>query len=388
MWNHRFVWDEPQRRVVAVLLGYGAASLLDDHSSLPAITAMVVTLAAWATVPVDTSPPSLPMPAWRRPLALAVVGVLAAVSLFNVARVDLARLTAATGRAAAVTGDLAAAQHAFDEAAAWYPENAQYHLSLGLVSALQGQDDAARIAYERAIELAPGDARAWAGLAAVTTDEADRLELLTEAILRPSADPQYPLRLAQELEASGQPADAVAAYAHALARLPALISDADVEAADASTLAQTTLETVNELGPLSRLDANRIAADFALAGVNPDAELPAAWQVVRALQLGDLAAAEEALQRSINGERWTATTWLAAEALASQACNTQRLERTQTLLDLLPGSRSTPYVPGIVRAYDQPYREEGLGDYQPVEPVIPAPLTEWPGAYLELPADC
>jgi hypothetical protein len=222
----------------------------------------------------------------------------------------------------------------------------------------------------------------------VTTDEADRLELLTEATLRPSADPQYALRLAEELEASGRPADAVAAYGQALARLPALIIDADVEAADAGTLAQATLETVNQLGPLSRLDADRIAADFALAGITPDAELPAAWQVVRALQLGDLATAEEALQRAINGERWTASTWLAAEAVARYSCDAQDLVRIPTLLNLLPGSRSTPYLPGIVRVYDQPYREEGLGDYQPVEPVIPAPLMEWPGAYLDLPADC
>jgi O-antigen ligase len=387
-WKDRLSSTEPQRRVVAVLLGFGAASLLDDHSSLPAITAMVVTLAAWATVPADAQMHASQMPQWHRPLLLAVVGVLAAVSLVNVARVDLARLSASTARGAAVDGDLAAAQRAFGEAAGWYPENAQYRLSLGVVSVLQGQDDIARDAYERAIELAPGDARAWAGLAAMTAEPEDRQRLLTQATLRPSADPQYALRLARELEAAGQSDAAVDAYAQALARLPAIIVAVDGASTDVPTLVQSTLATVDELGPLSRLNARQIAADFALAGVNEGANLPAAWQVVQAIQRADLGAAEDALFEAIGDEGWSATTWLAAEALAMHECDARRTDQISKLLNLLPGSRSRAYVPGLVRAYDQPYREEGLGDYQPVEPVIPAPLTEWPGAYLDPPAAC
>jgi tetratricopeptide (TPR) repeat protein/O-antigen ligase len=388
MWQRRHELSERDRRTVAVLVGFAVASLLDDHSSLPAITAMVVTLVAWVT----TSPADDPRPAgrWHRAAMYAVVGLIAIVALPAVARVDLGRLDAAAGRAAITLGDVRGGGAAFSSAADWYPANAQYHLSLGLALAMDGRDDDARASYQRAADLAPGDARAWGGLAELAADESERRALLSIAAARPTSDPQFAYRLGAALEAEDRLVEAQQAYAHAVARLPSLILTLQPGTAPTSRsgVAEAALRTVQELGADARLSADQTAWDLALAGVETQARLPLAWQAVVAIQQDKLEAADAALRQAIANDRWAPQTWRVARALAEVSCDSRSLNEAVELLGLLPGGRTAPDPHVVQRAPDLPYREEGLGDYQPIESTIPPRHFEWPGAYLEPTTRC
>jgi Flp pilus assembly protein TadD len=386
VWNRRSALSETAQRSASVLLGFIVASLLDDFSSLPAITAMLVTLAAWLIADSETKPARRATTRHHYGI-LAVSAVLAFVALPAVAGVDLARLVAAHGREAYARGDLSVAADDFESAIRWYPANPAYHLSSGLALAEAGREAEARTEFEAATTLAPADARAWGGLAALTADSDRRITLLSLAARQPTFDPQFAFRLATELGEQNRPGETQLAFVRALVRLPALILNSQDDLA-AQEIARATVDFVDQLGPASRLPADLILWDLIAAGAISGQDLPPAWQGVAALRNHRIEEAQQAINRAIRDQPMDADTWRAARALAMFQCDDAARLRAQALLNLLPGGRIAAYPPAASRAPDLAYREEGLGSYQPGPPVIPLALMEWPEALLPAPPSC
>jgi len=387
-WQRRQELSSDDQSALAVLLGFGVVCLLDDHSSLPAITAMAVTMTAWITVgPRQDRPPT---GAWTRLATYAAVALVAIIALPAVARVDVGRLTAATGRGALTAGDPAGGIAAFSSAVDWYPSNAQYHLSLGLALSLDTRADEAREHFRRAADLSPGDARSWGALAALATDDRERRRLLEIASVRPTADPQYAYRLAQELESEGELDQAQQAYVHAVFRLPSLVLTLTPGSDPTSRegVADAVDWTAESLGPQARLSPDQARWDLALAGVRSVTDLPPAWRALMALQRNDLPVAIASLEEAIAGDPWSNRTWRVARAIADFTCDVRLRSEAELLMSLTTGGRADTERGLIQETVDLAYREDGLGSYQPSGPSFPPDLIDWPGAYLETPPPC
>ena len=372
------------RWAAAALVGLAVTSLLDDHSALPAVTAMAVTLAAWVVAEVPADRPSR-IPAWLLPSAAAIL-VLVAVPF--AARVDFARLEAESGRTSALDGDLGAAVFRFEAAAQLYPENALYRLEAGITSALDGNTDEAAGHFRAAVQRSPGDPRPLGALADLSTAPDERIVLLDRAARLTGDDPQYSYRLGLELRAQ----DATG-WQTALARAVTIDSTilARLEEELGSEIANEVIGHVpavgSELAARLRLDEAFLNDDLALFA---DGEpVSTAHRAVAAQRDGRTDAAHDLLAEAAGEQPFATQTWDAAAYVARQACDASAYRAAMLLSFWSPGGARSGLPSGPLRtALDLPYREIGLGTYQPGD-VDRQPLRlAWPAGIVGQAGDC
>jgi tetratricopeptide (TPR) repeat protein/O-antigen ligase len=385
---------DPRRRVTfAVLLGFAAASLLDDFSSLPAVIAIVVGLAGWAVLEEPVPMRAVVSRRIRPALLPAALLIFSLVVMPSVIAVDTARTAAADARDAAVRGQWNEAVRDFTMSANAHPRDAAYWLGLGLVHWKTGNVEASWAAYQEAADLSPGDPRPWGALAALTSNSDERIRLLDRASRLTMTDPQFAFRLGDALESAGQRERAQQAYGLAVAidsRLAQAFSD--VARRTESTL-RPGLETVG-------LAAIRVAADVdgrdiyispdvvrwdvgLVQGVSP-ADAGAAWRAVLLADSGDLPAARAAADRAKSESPYDVHTVNALLVVARFACDRPEYERISSYLG--------PYVPqrpsAVAVIREHTYREDGLGGYQPLA-TDPLPTDQrWPSQLIGPPPDC
>jgi hypothetical protein len=150
------------RAAFAVIAGFAVAGLFEDLTFLPSFNLLVVLLAGVALADAGAV-------SWHRPriaVPFVVAGSAAAAALL---------LAMISGDAAALAyrfGTDAAASHDWRSATAWLVRSAQldpWHpatpKALAVAADSAGQDDLARSAAGRAVELNAGDAPSWTNLA-------------------------------------------------------------------------------------------------------------------------------------------------------------------------------------------------------------------------------
>jgi hypothetical protein len=114
---------------------------------------------------------------------------------------------------------------------------------------------------------------------------------------------------------------------------------------------------------------------LALDRLSPDA--PAASRAVAAAQHGSLEEADRLVSIALADDAHAARPYQAAAYVAATRCDSARLTRMRALYDLVLTVPTTR--PGrVVEAWDDAYREEGLGDYQSLEPGGTPSLGDWP----------
>lgn len=360
-WRLRSSVSPAGRWALAAMAGFAVTSLLDDHSSLPALTALVVTLAAWVVAEVPLDRPSR-VPGWTLPSAAAVL-LLVAVPF--VARVDLARVEAELGRASALAGDLGAATFRFATATQQYPENALYRLEGGMTMALAGDIAEAAEQFRAAARLSPGDPRPLGALADLASTPEERVDLLDRAARLTGDDPQYSYRLGLELLAME-----AAGWETSLAR--AVTIDSTVLASlDQALGTEVTGEVIShiprvgsDLAERLRLDVAFLNDDLALyAGAEPASR---AHRAVAAQRDGRVDAARELLDEAVGDLPYEPWTWDAAAYIARQACDAAAYRNAALLRFWSPGGTRSSLPSGPLRtSLDLAYRELGLGTYQP-----------------------
>jgi O-antigen ligase/tetratricopeptide (TPR) repeat protein len=381
VWRARGSLTGRQRATAAVVVGVAASQLLDDFSFVPAVTAMLVTLGAWALPPTP-----LPSPRPGRFVTPLIALLLAALALPAVVAVVDARLAAAAARSAAVRGDWTASISGFEKAVLAHPTDAGYYLGLAFSFAEAHEPARALSAYAAARQLNPGDPRGAGGLAALTDDRATRRALLSEAA-RHSNDPQYAYRLALDL-AEDDPAGAARWMAHAVVLEPQLVGligkyapkiSVDRVIAEVPSVASATGSIKGEDPQIAVWNAGLYAQQLP-----PTA--PASWQAIAAAAAGRLDAAGTALSRAKDDEPYLARTYQAAMAVDLFRCDAAAYQRDRVLEELGANSYAAPTNAVEVDFRDGVYREPGLGDYQPSNaarlPVVP----RWPTALVDVPA--
>jgi tetratricopeptide (TPR) repeat protein len=371
--------DPRQRLALATLIGFGVASLLDDFSFLPAVTALVVTLAAWTAGPGGTSN----VPRGLGPVALvALIGVL---SLPFVTGAALARHEAAAGRAAAVAANWAEAAARFSAASSWYPTNAGYAIGSALSLAAAGDIAGGRSEYQRAVRLSPGDPRGYGGLAALADDRDERIGLLHRAAERTLGSPHYAYRLAHELESAGDHEGALTAFGQAVALEPELILLIAADAVDLERLAAAGRQASEILVSSHRREAEW---DLQLAA-GGGGEAPAAWRTAQALKRDDLPAAEEHLDTALVETPHDVRTYLAMAAVAVARCDQNMHRDAQTFVRLLRGDPEAASPGAVQIVIEGVYREPGLGSSQPPGTLsVPEPDVPWPWSLIGAPEPC
>ncbi|MDQ3688996.1 MAG: O-antigen ligase family protein, partial [Chloroflexota bacterium] len=372
--------ERPQRVAVAVLIGFAAFCLLDDFSFLPAVTILVIVLAAWslpARVPVKIA-------ATGGLRSLVVPGVLAVALVLTVPTafsLGMLRISLADARGAAAQGDWDAALVGFRAATRAQPAIALHWMSVGLAEHHLGNRDRAVEAYRAAASANPGDARPWGALAALG-DEADKPEYLIDAARR-SNDPQYAFRLALALASDGREDDAAEYYAVATIIRPSLY--AVVPAAIRPSVRSQLPEATATVGSVEGRDPREAAWNAALAvdAVEPDAPLP--WAIARAVDAGDSTTAASALAEAERRHPYSPRTWEAASAVARLTCSEGDRERAEARIELL--GRELPSIEHrIAERRPGVYREPDLGDYQPLGAATVPSVPDWPLGLIEVPA--
>jgi tetratricopeptide (TPR) repeat protein len=379
--------DDPHRRTaLAVLVGFGAASLFDDFSSLTAVIAIVVTLAAWVVADEMEAPVRAPAAARLALPAALLIGAL--VVLPSVVGVDRARAAAADGRASAVAGDWPAALGRFQSAADAYPADAAYRLGLGLAYAETGNTRAAIDSYTVARQLSPGDARGWGALASLTIDREDRIRLLDAADRRSSSNPQYAYRLGWELEAAGRHADAIAAWARAVIRdrqvLRQLASD-PASAAAVHEVASEVAQIVDGFAPAAGISPDAVRSDLALLDGTLGGNVGAPWRAVYLANQHQPADARAAVNDALRAAPYDRLTLRSAQAVARMTCDENRYEQLTTLIG--PFRPERPAKLSISREHI--YREDALSSYDPPG-AVEHDVTDkaWPWSLLGDPSSC
>ena len=365
VWRRR-PWDTTCRLTIAVLAGFAAMSLFDDQSHLPAVTASIVTLAAWISGPAPR------VSARARLVAPIVLGCAAIVALPVVVATTGARVDARDAADAAVAGDWEAAAASYGAAADRHPTNAAYRLGIGLSLARQGDTEGAADAYLAAVSLSPGDPRAYGALAVLQPERA--VEWLAMAAERTVTDPQYLVRYGDELLRRDGRDDALAAFGRAVARQgglygrlrEALGSGGDLRGAAEEVMARSQVTSTT-------FDAVRW--DMALVEGDLPSDAGAPWLAVASALRGDTASSRSHLEAALASAPHDPYTYRAMLAAARLACvDLAGLPDADALLALLVAP--SDHDPAVEVAWDQTYREPGLGDYQPVtDPLL---LGEWP----------
>ena len=368
-----------QRLAIAALAGYATVTLLDDLSFLPAITVLLIVLAAWAV------PLAVPIPRHRRAGGLvlpAVLGLAALVSLPSVVAMNLMRLEAAAGREVALAGDWGAARDRFRRTTELQPANALHWLSLGLAEYRLGNTDEAREAYENARLASPGDPRPWGALAAISSGS-DAEHLLAEAARR-SNDPQYAWRLGLGRHDAGESVAAVEALAVAAIYEPMLVPAA---VAVEPALDRDAVEKAGAIvGTLAEVSPEVAVWDVELLRDRVDADAPLPWQVARRVDAGDISGATVAVEDALAAAPHDVRGHGAAAAVARLSCNEDAYVLAQRRAQALGGGeRSLGQRLGERRIgiYGLP----DLGDYQPIDHDILPVTRMWPTGLIEV-RDC
>jgi tetratricopeptide (TPR) repeat protein len=379
--RQRATLDQRQRIGLAVLIGFGAASLLDDMSTFNAVTAIVVTLAAWVLGPRPSAPRS--RGDWALPIAIAL---LATASLPAVVSIDVARTNAAAARQAALAGNWRAAADRFRIAIAAHPVDAGYQLGLGFALAHLDDRGAAVTVYEAAQKLASGDPRPYGALATLTPDARERARLLDLAARRTIRDPQYAYRLGGALMELGDLDRATDAYALAVA-IDSRLFGALPSGIDKSAVAAAIKTAVGGFRDQADIIGPWVEDDVALALGRLPPDAPPAWRAVAAVQDRRLDEADRFASSALADEPHAAIPYQAAAYVAAARCDSARLDRLRELYDLVLTVPTTQ--PGrVAERWDDAYREEGLGDYQPLEPGTMPALAEWPLPLVGAPTGC
>jgi tetratricopeptide (TPR) repeat protein len=293
---------------------------------------------------------------------------------------ESARLVAADARQAALADRWTDAEAAFRSAVDRYPGNAGYRMGLGLALARLGRADEALSQYESARDLSPGDARAWGGVAALTEDTDVRAEQLDAASRRTSTDPQYAFRLGVAL--AGTPDRAVDAFALATVLDPSRILVVPAELR--SQVEARVPSLVESLSRVIPLDPEAILWDLDLADGTLPADAGPAWRAVAAAESGDWPRAQAALGEAREAAPYASRTLQAATAVARAECDQGAYDAARSVIGVYRPPRTTELA--ITRDY--PYRDQGLGSYQPMdEPPYPAPA-EWPWSLVGDPPAC
>jgi thioredoxin-like negative regulator of GroEL len=355
--------------------------MLDDLSYLPAVTALLILLAAWS---IPMAPPTAPQPARLRGFAIPVVVLLvSAITLPAVLSMTGARLVAASGRQAAVAGEWGDARLAFEAAVRLHPADAQLWMSVGLSGARTGDADGAVDAYTRAREISPGDPRPWGALAALTHDRPATFRLLDEAARR-SNDPRYAFRLGTALLQEGRQDAAARAFAIGTALLPDWFASIPRELWPG--VREALPDAIRAVGSVGGHRPEEALWNSGLVGgeLPPEADLP--WQAVADAADGDVAAAWELFAEAKDREPQSARVDQAASAIALLGCDRDAYVAAEARLasrrpELQEGSH--PVREGRAGVY----REPELGDYQPLTGrSVPEP-PPWPLGLIEVP-DC
>ena len=385
VWRNRARLNGWNRTAVAVLCGYAAVSFLDDHSSLTAVTAMVIILAAWLLASVSPDPPTWPM---GRAILWVALGGAALLSVVPVMAIDQARSLSegAVGRAA--TGDWSTAATGFRQAAQLYPGNATYQIGLGMALAERGETASARAAYLRAITLSRGDPRPYGALSVLAESPDSQVSWLEQASARAGRDPQYSYRLGMALFAAGRVDEAAAAYARA-----GIINNAlfGAYAADFPVDLQDRIRTalpaaIGNMGRSWRLDLSALDQAIRLAW-GPRDGLDPMHAAVAALQSNDLELAKTELGRAIVSSAATSRVWQVAAAVATFACD-EKAERNARVMERLTGAADSGTAELVLVSLDPFYREWDLGPSQPREPVFTPSQLEWPWPFLPRSSTC
>jgi tetratricopeptide (TPR) repeat protein len=370
----------PRRASIAALIGFGAAVTLDDFSFLPGVSAMVIALAAWALRGDEPSPDGHP----ARWLPVAVGAIALLVGLPSAIQTDVARLAAADGRAAAVDGDWARAVVSFTMATEEHEENGGYWLGLGQARAYLGDVEGARTAYARARTASPGDPRAYAALAVMAPNDAERLSMLERAADLTIGDPQYGYALGLALAADGRPDDAAVAWGKAVTLQPGIfgILPFDVARVEREAVARAAVEHSRtaeradpNVGPETRWDVA-----LAQNALGDDAGI--AWRAVDAARHGHLDLARSLAAQAVADDAHAARSYQAVAAVAAFECD------QAAAADALASEAATR---GAYSARDETvairrefvYREAGLGSTQPPGAEIPPWPERWPWSLIE-----
>jgi Flp pilus assembly protein TadD len=377
-WQRRRQMTTHQRLAAVVVVGMAGASLLDDFSSLTAISALVVTLAAWS---VPAPPASLAVSPRRRWALPVLAFAIALVAAWPIVAVESSRLAADRARVAALESRWADAVQAFEEAVGVYATNPANHLGLGLSRAELGDVEGARDAYQEARRLSPGDPRSPGALASLSQSADERIALLDGASRR-SNEPQYTYRLALELERGGRAAEAAAAYALAVALQPGLYAQL-AAGGDGLTRMAVREELMAAVETIGLREGLRVPFwDVGLADGDLPADAPPAWQAVADAVAGNLDAARAELASARAASPYDRRTHLAAAAVAALACDQADFDAAMHL-----AGDPRPPRDGLVLGRDPAYRELGLGDYQPSGTDRPPVAAIWPRDLVDIP-DC
>ena len=378
----RRILDGPRRVAVAALIGFAAFSLLDDFSFLPAVTVVVLVLAAWSLpprVPVDVDLSASGWPGLLVPVVLVVGAVITAPAA---ASLGLMRIGLADARVAAVDGDWGAALLGFRAAASAQPSNALHWMSVGLAEHHVGRQDAAIEAYRVAEHVSPGDPRPWGALAALS-DGSEAIDLLREAARR-SNDPQYAYRLASALSAEGQDVEATQFLAIASVIQPTLY--ATVLEPMRSSVRSELMAAIAHVGSIEERDPREVAWNAALAAGEMEPDAPIQWRVAGLVRDGDATGAGALLEEAELREPRSVRTWQAAATVAGLTCDRAARQEAVANIDRL-GRESIGADHRVAERRPGVYGEPDLGDYQPLsEASLPSP-PEWPFGLIEVP-DC
>lgn len=375
--------DTGRRVAAAAVIGYAGVALFDDLSFLPAVTVMVVILAAWAIPPrLEPAPARGRLIGARGILLPAVLALCAAVALPGVVWVDAARIETAAARRAAFAQDWERSLAGFRRAADLQPSNPLTWSSIGLVAHRLGRDEEARDAFATARDLSPGDPRPWGALAALTNDPAQERALLLEAARRANT-PQYAYRLAQASLAAGDREEGVRFLAVAIVLRPGLFATVpeDLRAEVRAALP----DAVATVGSIAGRDPDEALWNAALAfgEVHPGAPLP--WHAMERLSSQALDEAQRLVDDAIRAAPRDPRARQAASTLARTRCDRAGYERAESALDRL-GRDEVDGEHGMVEAPGLSLEQEP-GDYQPLDGASVPATPQWPIGLVEVP-DC
>ena len=383
-WSRRIRWSLADRAAVASAAGFVAALTLDDFSYLPAITAVVLTMAAFLTpARIDGSPA-----VQRGYLLPAVLGIAALVATPNIFVVDVARSIAQSARAAMVGADYGRAAADFSEATRWHPDLGGYWLGLGMAQAYAGDIDAAIAAYRRATGVARGDPRAYAALGGLAAGD-ERADLLQRATELSLGDPEYAVRLGLVLGATGRPDEAAIAWGSAVALRPELLRAlpyAEVGTSIGAVAAAAVDRIHEDRRPSPASDRAALwEIELALDELSPDAG--SAWLAVDAARHGDVPRATRLANEAVNEAPWLPQGYQAQAAVAAFACDPEAEREAVERAERAGDSYGEPVIePQIYREFV--YREASLGPSQPPGVRIELEIERWPWSLIERPADC
>jgi O-antigen ligase/Tfp pilus assembly protein PilF len=391
-----FVWRRRERLSrrslisVAVLVGFAAASMLDDFSTNPGLTALAITIAAWLMVDLEPLEVTVRKPVAISRASMAIVLLAALVALPAVVVVDRARGAAAEGARDAEAADWPGAVAGYRQATALHEQDGGYHLALGFSLSKAGDANAALKEYRTAARIAPGDARAWGALAALSgNDPNGAIEFLDRAARLTVEDPQYSLRLANAEAKLGQVPAAVGSYARAATLNPNLLGALPQEVhISRAAILDSFSSVVDQLAGLERLDAASLRLDADLARGQLQADAPPAWQAIAAAQEGALARASTLAAAAVSHDPWRARSYLAAATVAWFQCDQAAFQHAMRLERMTVDHFEAAAWGELRPNFDPTYREIGLGDYQPILSMNSAALQPWPFPLLSTQPSC